>query len=77
MKHTIEAFETCQEEVLGHIRFRVRGKVNEYCVDAYTPNGLCTGTKLGRVSEEVVREWMSKVTHELMTTQEIHNVHSD
>lgn len=77
MKSTIEAFEALQNTVFGYVQYKVRGAKAEWFVDVYTRNGLFVKTKLPRASEEAVREWVDRCTHELTTAQGIHNVHSD
>ncbi len=76
MKDLVKDFEDLQMNALGYIKYKVRGKVNEWFIDAFTRNGLLTGTKLARASEHATREWMERRIHELHTTQGIKNVRS-
>jgi len=68
MKTAIESFESLQKAVLGFVQYKVRGKTNEWFVDAHSRLGRYIKVKVSRQPEEVVREWIesySKILNDM------------
>jgi len=58
-------FEALQEDVLGFIQYRIRGKRDEWYLDAYTRLGRYSKCKMGRQPEEIVKKGVADYSNEL------------